>query len=366
MHRDIISKNAPNGNFSARNPFFCCVISHTATSEVPGLTVAGANPEMVKYTSPADAEFLNYGHCRCMHGIPATPDGKPTPAVITKAAIELANIPFLVVDAGTKVKPDVPYVSIGINSGGNIAHENAMDISDAKRALEYGQIIGRQVARSSDLVVVGESIPGGTTTALAVLRAFGIDAFFKVSSSMPENPHILKNSIVKSALNRAQISTAIAQKLSALEVVSLVGDPMMPTVAGIANGALEAGGNVMLAGGTQMSAVLALMERLSFSLEKNVSVGTTVYVANDSSADLVGLVKQSSPKVPVLACDLHLEKSNKLGLQAFAHGFVKEGVGAGGCSIASMMKTGSNGKDMLSAIESVYERTIEAKKALLK
>ena len=44
----------------------------------------------------------------------------------------------------------------------------------------------------SDLIVVGESIPGGTTTALAVLRALGIDARFKVSSSMPENPHNLK------------------------------------------------------------------------------------------------------------------------------------------------------------------------------
>jgi uncharacterized protein (TIGR00303 family) len=362
MHSDIICKNHARCKFSANNPFFCCVISHTATSEIPGLTVAGANPELVKYTAPADAEFLHYGHCKCIRSVPATPDGKPTPAVITKAALELANIPFLVVDAGTKVKPDVPCVSIGVDPGGNIAHENAMNVSDAKRALEYGQIIGRQIARSSDLVVVGESIPGGTTTALAVLRAFGIDALFKVSSSMPENPHVLKNSIVRSALKRARISTAVGQGLPALEAVSLVGDPMMPTVAGIANGALEAGGKVILAGGTQMSAVLALMERLSISLEKNVSVGTTVYVANDRSADLLGLVKQVSPKVPVLACDLHLEKSRKPGLQAFARGFVKEGVGAGGSSIAAMVKMGSNGKKMLSAIESVYEHSIETKK----
>ena len=30
--------------------------------------------------------------------IPATPDGKPTPAIITKTALELFNIPITVLD----------------------------------------------------------------------------------------------------------------------------------------------------------------------------------------------------------------------------------------------------------------------------
>lgn len=360
---DIVADGRARDEFSAKNPFFCCVISHTATSEVPGLTVAGANPDLVKYTSPADAEFLHYGRCRCIPGVPATPDGKPTPAVITKAALDLAGIPFLVVDAGAKVKPDVPCVSFGVKPGGNIAQENAMDdASDAKRALEYGHALGRQLARSSDLVVVGESIPGGTTTALAVLRALGIDALFKVSSSMPENPHGLKNEIVRSALERAHIP-ASGGAVTALEAVSLVGDPMIPAAAGIAAGALEAGAKVMLAGGTQMTAVLAVMKGLAIPLSCNeICIGTTVYVAKDSSADLAGLAKQVSPRVPVLACDLHLEKSAKPGLQAFAKGFVKEGVGAGGTSIAAMLKTGAGGEKMLAAIERVYEHSIEGKK----
>ena len=355
---DVIGPRQAASKFSAKNPFFCCVISHTATSETPGLTVAGANPELVKYTSPADAEFLHYGYCKCIPGVPATPDGKPTPAVITRAALELAEIPFLIVEAGTKVKPDIPCMSFGVKPGGNIAQENAMDVSDVKRALEYGHALGRQLARSSDLVIIGESIPGGTTTALAVLSAFGIDALFKVSSSMPENPHGLKNKVVQSALERARIS---AGGVPSLEAMSLVGDPMLPSVAGIAAGALEAGTRVMLAGGTQMTAVLAVMKELSIPLADNVCIGTTAYVAKDSSADLAGLVKQVSPKVPVLACDLHLEKSKKPGLQAFARGFVKEGVGAGGSSIAAMLKTGAGGKKMLAAIEHVYEHSIEKK-----
>ncbi|HEY7508162.1 MAG TPA: TIGR00303 family protein [Nitrososphaera sp.] len=351
---DILGPKSAVTKFSAKRPYFACVISHTATSETPGLTVAGANPDLVKYTSPADAEFLHYGYCKCIPGVPATPDGKPTPAVITRSALEMAQIPFLIVEAGTKIRPDVPHISLGVKPGGNIAHEDAVDISDVKKALELGHAAGRQIARSADLAVIGESIPGGTTTALAVLSAIGIDARFRVSSSMPENPHVLKNRVVQSALARAKVSAPV----SALEAVSLVGDPMMPAVAGIAAGALESGCKVMLAGGTQMAAVLALMKGLGIPLA-GVCIGTTTYVANDRTADLAGLVKQVSPNVPVLACDLHLEKSRKPGLQAFAKGFVKEGVGAGGAFIAAILKTKKDGKKLLAEIERQYERSIE-------
>ena len=168
-------------SFATKNPVFVCVISYTATSEISGLTVAGANAELVKYTSPADAEFLYCGRCSCIDVVPATPDGKPTPALITRTALQLARIPLLVVDAGAKVKPSIPYVSFGVEPGRNIMNENAMDISNVKRAFEHGELLGKQLAIMSDLTVVGESIPGGTTTALAVLRALGIDARFKVS-----------------------------------------------------------------------------------------------------------------------------------------------------------------------------------------
>ncbi len=44
--------------FLTTNPLFVCVISYTETSQVPGITFAGANPDLIKYTSPADSEFL--------------------------------------------------------------------------------------------------------------------------------------------------------------------------------------------------------------------------------------------------------------------------------------------------------------------
>ncbi|AFU58362.1 putative UPF0284 protein [Candidatus Nitrososphaera gargensis Ga9.2] len=341
--------------FAAKNPVFVCVISYTATSEIPGLTVAGANPELVKYTSPADAEFLYYGRCRCIDAVPATPDGKPTPALITRAALQAAGIPLLVVDAGAKVKPSIPCVSFGLEPGRNIANENAMDYHMVVQAFGHGELLGKQLAALSDLVVIGESIPGGTTTALAVLGALGIDARFKVSSSMPENPHSLKNSVVASATKRA--GSIITR--SPFEAVAAFGDPMMPSVAGIASGALAAGGRVMLAGGTQMSAVVAILKRIGRPLS-SLCIGTTTYVAKDPSADLAGLVKAASGQVPVLSCDLHLGESSKPGLQAFAKGFVKEGVGAGGSSIAAMLKLRCRitGEKLLKAIEKEYETSI--------
>jgi uncharacterized protein (TIGR00303 family) len=335
-------------SFATKTPVFVCVISYTATSEISGLTVAGANAELVKYTSPADAEFLYHGRCRCIDVVPATPDGKPTPALITRTALQLARIPFLVVDAGAKVKPSIPYISFGVEPGRNIINENAMDISSVKRAFEHGELLGKQLAIMSDLIVVGESIPGGTTTALAVLRALGIDARFKVSSSMPENPHNLKNKVVDSAIERAIAGGGI-------------GDPMMPSVAGIASGVLSASGKIMLAGGTQMSAVVAILKRLGRPL-KGLCIGTTTYVTKDPSSDLSGLVRMASERVPILSCDLHLGESNKPGLQAFAKGFVKEGVGAGGASIVAITKSRGKitGKKLMNAIEKEYEVSIEA------
>jgi uncharacterized protein (TIGR00303 family) len=240
--------------------------------------------------------------------------------------------------------------------------ENAMDVSSVKRAFEYGELLGKQLAILSDLTVLGESIPGGTTTTLAVLRALGIDARFKVSSSMPENPHDLKNKVVDSAMARA-ISDGLGIINSPFEVISTFGDPMMPSVAGIASGVLSAHGKVMLAGGTQMAAVVAILKRLGRSLN-GLHIGTTTYVAKDPSSDLLGLVRMVSKRVPILSCDLHLGESSKLGLQAFAKGFVKEGVGAGGTSIVAIAKSSGKitGKKLMNAIEKDYEVSIEGTK----
>ncbi len=339
---DAFLENLRSGKF-----LFSLVISYTETCEIPGITFAGADKNLMQFTSPADAEYLHYGYCKTIEKIPMTPDGKPTPAILTKSALECASIPHLTINAGSKIPPQLPYVETGLSSGKNISVQNAMTDDQVSHAVDYGRIVGRSMASLSDCLVIGESIPGGTTTSLAVLKSLGFDA--KVSSSMPDNPIELKKQIVDSALEHVSSDHPYG-------VVAAVGDPMIPFVAGMLSSASDVS-NVMLAGGTQMTAVLAFASKIGFNI-KNTSVGTTSYIINDKTANFVRLVEQIAD-VPIIAVDPGLKNSKHPGLKAFSEGFAKEGVGAGGSMISSMLKTGYDSSQFLDVVEKEYERLLD-------
>ena len=348
--------------FSSKSPIFICVASYTQTSEIPGITTAGANIDLIPYTPTADVEFLYYGHCRSISGVPATPDGIPTPALITRASLMRSNIPFLVVNSGLKKIPEVPYISFNVKYGKNIRYQDGTDYFDFKKALEYGKTIGNNLSKSNGTVIIGETIPGGTTTALAVLKGIGIDADFKVSSSMVENPHDLKNRIVSDAIERANLCRS-EEAIDKLAMIASLGDPMIPASSGIAHGAIMGGAKVMLAGGTQMTAVLGVLKILGTPLD-NICIATTSYVLNDKSSDIKGLVDSIAANVPILSIDLDFESSSIHGLNMYCHGIAKEGVGAGGAAIASILKDGANNNQftLLKSIENEYEKTIAVKR----
>lgn len=321
---------------------FSLVISYTETCTIPGITVAGKTPEVLPYTSPADAEFLNFGYCKCINAIPMTPDGKPTPALLTKTALESASIPNIVINAGSKIPPQLPCYETGLPYGKNIAVEPAMSLDDVTHAVEYGRMIGRSLGSTTDCLVIGESIPGGTTTAQTVLTSLGINGM--VSSSMPQNPLSIKQKIATDAAKRTESKNQF-------DVVANGGDPMIPTVAGILSTA-SAQTKVILAGGTQMAAVLAFGRIAGYNKE-NVALATTSYVTGDQSASLVDMVSQID-QIPVFSVQLALGDSKIEGLRAFASGFVKEGVGAGGASLAAMLKIGIDSNQLLSLTEKQY------------
>ena len=323
---------------------FSFVTSYTETSEIPGITVAGADPDFIKFTPPADAEFIHYGFCKSIDMVPMTPDGKPTPALLTRAALESASIPQITISAGSKITPKLPYFETGLPFGKNISTEPGLEQSSVKHAIDYGKIVGRTLASCTNCLVIGESIPGGTTTALAVMRGLGINA--RVSSSMPKNPQSLKTEIVEKALMRSDSKEPY-------DVISNVGDPMIPFVAGMLSTASEIT-NVILAGGTQMAAVLALAKSTGYDKDR-VAIGTTSYIINDNSANFLETVKSISD-IPVLSIDPKLEDSKFDGLRAYSEGFVKEGAGAGGSMIASLLKTGMNSKKLLALIDDEYSR----------
>ena len=323
---------------------FSFVISYTETSEIPGITFAGADKDSIQFTPPADAEYLHYGYCKTIDKIPMTPDGKPTPGLLTKTALESASISHLTINAGSKIAPQLPFIESGLPFGKNISTQDAMTDTIVSHAVEYGQILGRSLASLTDCLMIGECIPGGTTTALALLKALDYDA--KVSSSIPDNPIELKNQIVTSALERIDSEHPYS-------IVAKIGDPMIPFVAGMLSSASSVS-NVMLAGGTQMAAVLAFASKIGFN-EENTAIGTTSYITNDKTANFKELVHDIAD-IPILSVDPGMKNSKFSGLKAFSEGFAKEGVGAGGSIISSMLKTGNNSETFLSLAEKEYQR----------
>jgi uncharacterized protein (TIGR00303 family) len=343
------------GRIWGKEPTYTCVIGNTETAKIPGLSAAGANPEATDYTPAADMELLFYGKCKCIEGVPVTPDGIPTPGIVTMSAIKLSSMPIFVVNGGLRIKPHIPYFELDGTPGEDI--RTGRSVKDPEKVFDRAVLAGKNLAKISDYVVIGESIPGGTTTALGVLTALGYDAQGKVSSTLPANPHPLKNQVVEEGLKASGIKKETFKK-DPMAAIEAVGDPMMAAAAGLAVGAAETV-PVLLAGGTQMAAVLALIKGMDHSVLGNIAIGTTRWITKDTTSDLRSLVSQIG-KVPVLAANLNFSLSRYDGLKIYETGLVKEGVGAGGSSIAAMAK--SEGKitarTLLDEIEKNYARLV--------
>jgi NaMN:DMB phosphoribosyltransferase len=103
-----------------------------------------------------------------------------------------------------------------------------------------------------------------------------------------------------------------------------------------------------------MAAVLAFAKSLGFE-GKNTALGTTSYVTGDKTANLIETVSHILD-IPILVAKLKLGESEISGLRAYADGFVKEGAGAGGASIACMLKTSMSSKDLLDLTEKEYAK----------
>ena len=341
-----------------KKPLFVCTIATTETGKIQGISAAGENPEFTDYTPPADAELLLLGKCRCIKGVPVTPDGIPTPALITMSALRLADIPILIASGGLKVKPQIPFLDLGGKPGNDIRTGKAVE--NVEEIIQRATLLGEQLAKTADYLIIGESIPGGTTTALGVLSAMGVNAEGKVSSSMPENPHRLKSKTVQAGLVASGESFGSLSK-NPVRAISCLGDPMMPAFAGLVIGA-AAQVPVLMAGGTQMTSILAVVNALNPDILSNLAIGTTRWVTNDNSSDICNIVAQIAD-VPVLAADIDFTPSKFSGLKAYEKGVVKEGVGAGGAAIAAMAKLGgATTKDMLlKEIEKNYTALMETK-----
>jgi uncharacterized protein (TIGR00303 family) len=344
-------------------PLFACILGFTETGLLPGISAAGATPQARRYTAIADAEFLANGPIpEPYHPLPPLNQGI-SPVFISRAVLEAHAIPLLIFNAGLPDPPFVPFIELGgqpaqcLSTGAAMTLERVTDLFH--QGLSWGSKLAAQAAPG--YLILAECVVGGTTTALAILTGLGLSAAGKVNSSHPVCNHAQKWLLVQRGLAQLQVRGRASPSPSSdpFQVVAAVGDPMQIVVAGMAIAASRDCG-VLLAGGTQMLAVYALAQALSTHLKlswqpEQVVVGTTRWVVEDPSADTVGLA-QLVGSVPMMATQLDLSLSDYPQLRAYEQGYVKEGVGAGGCAIAAHLYRGWQQQQLVEVIDALVTR----------
>lgn len=346
--------------YQGKRPILACVLGFTETGLIPGISAAGATPADRRYTAIADAEFLYNGpQVAPTHPLPPLQAGA-SPVLISRAIVEQQDLPIYLFNAGLPHPPTVPNIDLQGTPARCLSSGQALDRAIVEHLLQQGLIWGEKLATEVETgyLILAECVVGGTTTALAVLSGLGIPAAGKVNSSHPTCNHDQKWALVQQGLQRANWASAPPPP-SPLSLIAAIGDPMQIVVAGMTIAASRSCG-VLLAGGTQMLAVYALAETIARSecltwQPERIVIGTTRWVAEDPTGDTVGLANVVG-SVPLVATQLSFATSRWQQLQMYEAGFVKEGVGAGGCAIAASLHQGWGQPKLLRAIEDLAER----------
>jgi uncharacterized protein (TIGR00303 family) len=330
------------GRFQGYKPAFVCVLGFTATCLIAGISSAGLTAADRQRTAIADAELLSWGRSSRLPSLSAG----VSPAYISRAVVAELQLPLYIFNAGLPHPLTCPHIDLGGIPAQCLTTGRALPYDRVQHLFQQGLHWGKQLALYP-YVILSECVVGGTTTALAVLTALGYDARDKIGSSHPVCNHEQKWQVVQQGLSK------ISPPHDPLAIVSALGDPMQIVLAGMVI-ALSPTVGVLLAGGTQMLAVYALAEHLAQTLDlawhrENIIIGTTRWVAEDPTAQVIALAQQFP--VPFVAGQLCLANSQYPELQAYESGFVKEGVGAGGAVISAHLYQNWQNQDFVQAIE---------------
>jgi len=316
--------------------------SVTKTCEIEGITQAGI-PGIIHLTPTLDAEFVDSGKLFSLDAMAETPKGVPTPAIITRAIKTLTDFDFETVDLGLRVKPQVHTLydldikeSESIIKGANI---------DAKGMIEKGKAFAATFSHKNDFLLWGESTPAGTTTAYASGKALGFASEGYFSSSFLNTPDSLKEKVIQQALANIQTDDTY-RKLGA------VSDNMLLFTAGFA-AAYSQKSKIVLGGGTQMAAVLLIIDALKLDINpENIALMTTKWVYEDEKSDIKGLLSQLAFNVDGYYADFSFKDANIPVLKLYDEGEAKEGVGAG-AALCYAKILGFSDAEILTAIEKV-------------
>ena len=338
------------------------IIAGTDTSQIPGISSAGTNSKTRRKTALADAEFLMFGAISDhKYKLPFLNAGV-TPALISYVCSKLIDARPIVVPLGMKIDPYFKHLIVedqNLEPANCITTGKSMTKERVLKLFKKGTEIGKS---SKKPILIAESVPGGTTTAQAVMEAFGLNVSNLVGSSVFEAPRELKSKVIEIGLLRANLKN----DADSFDVVAAVGDPFQAFSMGLLIGARLANQTVLLSGGSQMIAVILLaLEFLEFENKKdfieNVFIATTGWLANDNTLDeLLNLINDKHKvRLIGLASPLNFKSSKFRELKDYELGHVKEGVGAGGISILAFLKGFKNNE-----IVSLCQRYLEKMKEL--
>ena len=152
---------------------------------------------------------------------------------------------------------------------------------------------------------------------------------------------------------------------SAKKIISAVGDPFQAVAVGLLLGARAAGYPVLLGGGCQMLAVLALAlaevePSLRSSFVESVVLGTTAWLAEEliikgqRQSSLIRLLDIVGDFFDVgllgMSTGLRFDSSRYKVLKDYERGYIKEGVGAGAFALLAQFQ-GANCEELLEACE---------------
>lgn len=347
-HRDSCSQDA----LQPQQPAIICVLGFTETALIPGISAAGKTAADRRYTALADGEFLLRGiQPHYQYPLPPLIEGA-SPALISRALIESLKLPLYVFNAGLPA-PGLPeMIDLKGVPARCVSTGQAMDPATVAHLWQQGWGWGDHLSQAHSWLVIGECVVGGTTTALALCESLGFAARHCVSSSHRQSNHAQKWRIVQQGLSR------VPSQADPLAKVAAIGDPMQVVVAAMVLRASQTCG-VLLAGGSQMIAVYALARAIAQWQQlpwypEQIVVGTTRWVIEDTTASIRTLAARV--ECPCIYSELNFKTSRHAALRAYEAGFVKEGVGAGGCSIAAHLFAAWDNTQMLAAIDGMVDR----------
>ena len=327
------------------NFIFYLVIAGTETSQIQGISAAGINAKARRKTALADAEFFLFGpDINHKYKLPFLNAGV-TPALISYVCSKLICVNPIVVPIGIKQKPYFSYLNVEnylvgpskcITTGKSMNKKRVLSLY--KKGLEIGK-------STNQPVFISESVPGGTTTAQAIIEAFGFNVNHLIGSSLINPPRTLKTKVIKAGLLNANLN----YNFDSIDVISSVGDPFQAFSMGLLIGARLAKQSVVLSGGSQMLAIILLaLEFIDYKEKQEfvdcVFIATTGWLVKDNSlSDLLDLITEKhNVNLLGLASPLNFKLSKNKELSDYEIGYVKEGVGAGGMSIFAFLKGFSN------------------------